>query len=251
MKAPQQGVGQEGIGVPSHVAIIMDGNGRWAKARGMPRQSGHRAGVKAARAVVEACGRRGVKILTLFTFSSENWKRPKQEVSGLMQLFVEALGKQVRELHKEGIKVRFIGQRSTLSEKLREQLEQAEELTRDNSRMLLNIALSYGGRWDIVNAAKSAIVDAQAGRLLVDELDEAAFSNYLSLAGQPDPDLFIRTGGETRISNFLLWNLAYTEMVFQDCLWPDFSEANLDSAFDSFAGRERRFGEVLDAAGAD
>lgn len=251
MKASQERVGSDGIAVPAHVAIIMDGNGRWARARGMPRQSGHRAGVKAARAVVEACGRRGVKILTLFTFSSENWKRPKEEVSGLMQLFIEALGKQVRELHKEGIKVRFIGQRSTLSDKLREQLEQAEELTRNNDRMLVNIALSYGGRWDIVNAAKSAIADAQAGRLVADELDEAGFSRYLSLAGQPDPDLFIRTGGETRISNFLLWNLAYTEMVFQDCLWPDFNDANLDAAFDSFAGRERRFGEVLDAAGAE
>ncbi|MDH3400267.1 MAG: isoprenyl transferase [Chromatiales bacterium] len=251
MKASQERVGQGGAGIPAHVAIIMDGNGRWARARGMPRQAGHRAGVKAAREVVEACGRRGVKILTLFTFSSENWKRPKEEVVGLMQLFVEALGKQVRELHKEGIKVRFIGQRSTLNDKLRKQLEQAEELTRNNTRMLLNIALSYGGRWDIVNAAKLAIADAQAGRLVADDLDEESFSRYLSLSGQPDPDLFIRTGGETRISNFLLWNLAYTEMVFQDCLWPDFSDANLDAAIDSFAGRERRFGEVLDAAGAE
>jgi undecaprenyl diphosphate synthase len=251
VKASQDHVGHEGASVPAHVAIIMDGNGRWARARGMPRQAGHRAGVKAARQVVEACGERGVKILTLFTFSSENWKRPKKEVSGLMQLFVEALGKQVRELHKEGIKVRFIGQRNNLSDKLQERLEQAEELTRDNSRMLLNIALSYGGRWDIVNAAKSAIADAQAGRLVADDLDEETFSQYLSLPGQPDPDLFIRTGGETRISNFLLWNLAYTEMVFQDCLWPDFSDANLDSAIDSFAGRERRFGEVLDATGEE
>ena len=251
MKASQDRVGQGGAGIPAHVAIIMDGNGRWARARGMPRQAGHRAGVKAAREVVEACGRRGVKILTLFTFSSENWKRPKEEVVGLMQLFIEALGKQVRELHKEGIKVRFIGQRSTLNDKLRRQLEQAEELTRNNTRMLLNIALSYGGRWDIVNAAKLAIADAQAGRLVADDLDEESFSRYLSLSGQPDPDLFIRTGGETRISNFLLWNLAYTEMVFQDCLWPDFSDANLDAAIDSFAGRERRFGEVLDAAGAE
>ena len=176
MKASQERVGQGGAGIPAHVAIIMDGNGRWARVRGMPRQAGHRAGVKAAREVVEACGRRGVKILTLFTFSSENWKRPKEEVVGLMQLFVEALGKQVRELHKEGIKVRFIGQRSTLNDKLRKQLEQAEELTRNNTRMLLNIALSYGGRWDIVNAAKLAIADAQAGRLVADDLDEESFS---------------------------------------------------------------------------
>jgi undecaprenyl diphosphate synthase len=167
-----------------------------------------------------------------------------------MQLFIEALGQEVRELHKEGIKVRFIGQRSTLNNRLRKQLEKAEELTRDNTRMLLNIALSYGGRWDIVNAAKSAIAEVQAGRLAADDLDEEVFSRYLSLSGQPDPDLFIRTGGETRISNFLLWNLAYTEMVFQDCLWPDFCDANLEAAIDSFAGRERRFGEVLDEAGA-
>lgn len=251
MKASQDGVGNNGAGVPNHVAIIMDGNGRWAKARGMPRQSGHRAGVTAAREVVEACGKRGVKILTLFTFSSENWKRPKEEVSGLMQLFVEALGKQVKELHKQGIKVRFIGQRDTLSDRLRKKLEQSEELTRNNNRMLLNIALSYGGRWDIVNAARSAIADAQAGHLAAEELDEERFSSYLSLAGQPDPDLFIRTGGETRISNFLLWNLAYTEMVFQDCLWPDFKDSNLDAAMSSFAGRERRFGEVLDQVGGE
>lgn len=251
MKASQDHVGQRSASIPAHVAIIMDGNGRWARARGMPRQAGHRAGVKAAREVVEACGRRGVKILTLFTFSSENWKRPKEEVSGLMQLFIEALGQEVRELHKEGIKVRFIGQRSTLNNRLRKQLEKAEELTRDNTRMLLNIALSYGGRWDIVNAAKSAIAEVQAGRLAADDLDEEVFSRYLSLSGQPDPDLFIRTGGETRISNFLLWNLAYTEMVFQDCLWPDFCDANLEAAIDSFAGRERRFGEVLDEAGAE
>jgi len=232
--------------LPRHVAIIMDGNGRWAKARGMARQAGHRAGVKAAREVVEACGKLGIEVLTLFTFSSENWKRPKEEISGLMQLFVEALGKQVRDLHKEGIAVRFIGDRATLNARLRKRLDEAEELTRNNTAMQLNIAMSYGGRWDIVQAARSAIADVQAGRLMPDELDERRFAGYLSLPNVRDPDLFIRTGGEMRVSNFLLWNLAYTELVFQDCLWPDFNEDNLRAAMASFAGRERRFGEVLD-----
>jgi undecaprenyl diphosphate synthase len=227
----------------------MDGNGRWARARGMPRQAGHRAGVKAARAVVEACGKLGVEILTLFTFSSENWKRPKEEVNGLMQLFIEALGKQVRDLHKQGIVVKFIGDRATLNDRLRARLREAEDLTRNNTRMQVNIAMSYGGRWDIVQAARSAIADVQAGHLRPEDLDEQRFAKYLSLPDTPDPDLFIRTGGETRISNFLLWNLAYTEMVFQQCLWPDFGESHLREAIESFAGRERRFGEVLDVAG--
>jgi undecaprenyl diphosphate synthase len=247
VSALHTGAPQGRMTVPRHVAIIMDGNGRWAKARGMARQAGHRAGVKAAREVVEACGKMGVQVLTLFTFSSENWKRPKEEVSGLMQLFLEALGKEIRDLHKEGIAVRFIGDRATLTARLRRRLDEAEELTRDNTAMQLNIAMSYGGRWDIVQAARVAIADVQAGRLRPEELDEQRLSQYLSLPNVPDPDLFIRTGGEMRVSNFLLWNLAYTELVFQDCLWPDFNEEHLRAAMESFAGRERRFGEVPDA----
>ena len=247
MSTSHTGTPPGGMTIPRHVAIIMDGNGRWAKARGMARQAGHRAGVKAAREVVEACGKMGVQVLTLFTFSSENWKRPKEEVSGLMQLFVEALGKEVRDLHKEGIAVRFIGDRATLTPRLRRRLDEAEKLTRENTAMQLNIAMSYGGRWDIVQAARAAIADVQAGHLVPDELDERRFSEYLSLPKVPDRDLFIRTGGEMRVSNFLLWNLPYTELVFQDCLWPDFNADNLRAAMESFAGRERRFGEVLDA----
>ena len=250
MSTSQTGAQQGGVILPRHVAIIMDGNGRWAKARGMARQAGHRAGVKAAREVVEACGKMGVEVLTLFTFSSENWKRPKEEISGLMQLFLEALGKQVRDLHKQGIAVRFIGDRATLNARLRTRLDEAEELTRHNTAMQLNIAMSYGGRWDIVQAARAAMTDVQVGRLRPEELDEQRFASYLSLPDVPDPDLFIRTGGEMRVSNFLLWNLAYTELVFQDCLWPDFNEDNLRAAMASFAGRERRFGEVLDTAEA-
>jgi len=250
LQASDSAVQAQDSHLPRHLAIIMDGNGRWARARGMPRQAGHRAGVKAARGIVEACGRLGIPTLTLFTFSSENWKRPKSEVAGLMKLFLQAIGKESRELHRNNVRLGFIGDRSALSPALCEQLAAAESLTGSNSGMRLNIAMSYGGRWDIVQAVRGVLADVRAGRLAPEQLDEDRLAGYLSLAGQPDPDLFIRTGGEMRVSNFLLWNLAYTEMVFSPTLWPDFSAADLQAALASFAGRQRRFGGVPDAAEA-
>ena len=239
MISPQD---EAAAGVPRHIAIVMDGNGRWAERRGMPRTAGHRAGTKAARAAVEQCARRGVGALTLFAFSSENWSRPAEEVGVLMQLFVEALQRQVRELQDNGVRLRFIGDRVRLSEKLRAAMQAAEERTAGNDRLELFVAVSYGGRWDILQAARSIAEDACAGRLDPAGIGEDDLSSRLALAGQPDPDLFIRTGGEHRISNFLLWNLAYTELFFTDILWPDFDAAALDAAIDQFARRERRFG---------
>jgi len=228
--------------LPQHVAIIMDGNGRWARKRGLPRNLGHKAGLGAARRVIEHCTERGVKALTLFTFSSENWQRPEGEVSRLMELFLGALGKDVRELHENGIRVRFIGARRAFSDKLQRGMAEAEELTAANPRMLLNIAVGYGGRWDIVEAARGFARKVAAGQAKPGELDEQALGAGLALAGSPDPELFIRTGGERRISNFLLWNLAYSELYFSDALWPDFDAAALDEAFAWYATRQRRFG---------
>jgi len=229
-------------GVPRHIAIVMDGNGRWAERRGMPRTAGHRAGTKAARAAVEQCARRGVGALTLFAFSSENWSRPAEEVGVLMQLFVEALQRQVRELEENGVRLRFIGERARLSDKLRGAMRSAEERTAGNTRLELFVAVSYGGRWDIVEAARRLAAEACAGELDPAAIGEDDLASRLALAGVPDPDLFIRTGGEHRISNFLLWNLAYTELYFTDTLWPDFDSVALDAAIDQFARRERRFG---------
>ena len=228
--------------VPRHIAIVMDGNGRWAERRGKPRTAGHRAGTKAARAAVEQCARRGVGALTLFAFSSENWSRPADEVGVLMQLFVEALQRQVKELEENGVRLRFIGDRTRLSEKLRGAMQAAEERTAANARLDLFVAVSYGGRWDILEAARALAAEARAGRIDPDAMAEDDLAARLALAGTPDPDLFIRTGGEHRISNFLLWNLAYTELYFTDTLWPDFDAAALDAAIDHFAQRERRFG---------
>ena len=224
---------------PAHIAIIMDGNGRWAKSRGKPRHAGHKAGLDTARQIIEHCAERKVGVLTLFTFSSENWQRPETEVGLLMELFLVALGKDVRDLHKNGIRVRFIGDRSAFSTKLQAGMAEAEALTASNPRMLLNIAVGYGGRWDILDAARRL---AAAGQL--QDTDESGFSGALSLGGWPDPDLFIRTGGERRISNFLLWNLAYTELYFTDELWPDFGKPQLDEAIGWFQARERRFGKT-------
>ena len=223
--------------LPRHIAIIMDGNGRWARKRGLPRHAGHKAGLSAARRIIEHCTTRGVESLTLFTFSSENWQRPEGEVSRLMELFLGALGKDVQELHGNGIRVRFIGDRSAFSDKLRQGMVEGEKLTAGNRKMTLNVAVGYGGRWDVLDAARRL---ARDGRLR--DADESTFGAALALGGQPDPDLFIRTGGEQRISNFLLWNLAYSELYFCDTLWPDFDTQALDSACTWFATRQRRFG---------
>ena len=228
--------------VPRHVAIIMDGNGRWAAARALPRTAGHAMGVKSVRATVENCVKAGVEVLTLFAFSSENWKRPKEEVSMLMGRFLEALDNEVAELHGNQIRMRFIGQLEQLSPALRERMEGAERLTRDNSRMTLVIAVAYGGRWDIVHAARALASRCASGELAAEAIDEASLSAAMALADLRDPDLLIRTGGEQRISNFLLWNLAYTELYFTDVLWPDFEGTELQRAFAYFGTRQRRFG---------
>ena len=227
----------------------MDGNGRWARQRAMPRQAGHRAGVRTARKIVEACARRGISTLSLFAFSSENWRRPRREVGALMRLFIEALDREVDELHANGIRLRFIGDRDSLTSALQARMAAAEERTRDNLRLTLVVALAFGGRWDIVCAARSLAQDAAAGRLDPATIDDEAVAGRLALAGLPDPDLLIRTGGEHRISNFLLWNLAYAECYFTDRLWPDFDEADLDAALERFRGVERRFGMTSEQVG--
>jgi undecaprenyl diphosphate synthase len=220
----------------------MDGNGRWAQRRALPRHFGHRAGAKAVRATVEGCARRGIEALTIFAFSSENWQRPPEEVTRLMELFVESIDKEVNELHRNGIRVRFIGELSRLREGLDVRIRAAEARTAGNTRMTLYIAVSYGGRWDIVEAARRLAQRAAAGTLDPGAVDEAAFAAELQLAGAPEPDLFIRTGGEQRISNFLLWNLAYSELYFCDTLWPDFDDAALEAALRFYSSRQRRFG---------
>ena len=230
------------IGLPRHVAVIMDGNGRWAQRRALPRHLGHRAGAKAVRATVEGCARRGVEALTIFAFSSENWQRPQEEVTRLMELFVESIDKEVDELHRNGIRVRFIGDLSRLRAGLGAKIAAAESRTAANQRMTLFIAVSYGGRWDIVEAARRLAARAVTGEIKPEAIDETMFADQLQLAGAPEPDLFIRTGGESRISNFLLWNLAYSELYFCDTLWPDFDDAALDAALLFYASRVRRFG---------
>jgi undecaprenyl diphosphate synthase len=229
-------------GLPRHVAVIMDGNGRWAQRRALPRHFGHRAGAKAVRATVEGCARRGVEALTIFAFSSENWQRPPEEVTRLMELFVESIDKEVDELHRNGIRLRFIGDLTRLREGLDDKIRSAEARTAGNTRMTLYIAVSYGGRWDIVAAARRLAAQAVAGQIEPQAIDENAFAAELQLAGAPEPDLFIRTGGEQRISNFLLWNLAYAELYFCDTLWPDFDDTALDAALRFYASRQRRFG---------
>jgi undecaprenyl diphosphate synthase len=229
---------------PQHVAIIMDGNGRWAKSRGMPRVAGHRASVKVVRKIVEECAQRDVKYLTLFAFSSENWLRPADEVGMLMGLFLDALVREVADLHRNQVRLRFIGDRDQLALELKQRMLDAEELTKKNTGLGLLVAVAYGGRWDITQACRSLAADAVANKVAVADIDEEQFAARLALAGIPDPDLLIRTGGEQRISNFLLWNFAYTELYFSDALWPEFSPAHLQAAFEFFAQRERRFGKT-------
>jgi undecaprenyl diphosphate synthase len=230
--------------LPRHVAIVMDGNGRWARQRHRPRSFGHRAGQKAVRATIESCLRHGIPALTLFAFSSENWRRPAGEVGALMELFLRALDREVGELHGNGVRIRFIGELAAFAAALRERMQAATAKTAGNGKLALNIAVNYGGRWDIANAAKQAALAVQRGELDATALDEQALARFFCLADLPPVDLFIRTGGEQRISNFLLWQLAYSELFFSDVLWPDFDDACLRRALEDFAGRERRFGKT-------
>jgi undecaprenyl diphosphate synthase len=230
--------------VPRHLAVIMDGNGRWAKARHLPRTAGHRQGLEATRRIIEACARAGVEVLTLFAFSSENWRRPKEEVSALMQLFISALGREVDRLVENGVRLRFIGEREAFGDDLVLRIGEAERRTRSQRGLQLVVAANYGGRWDLARAARDLASRAVRGELRPEEIGEAQVADALSLCGLPEPDLFIRTGGEQRISNFLLWDLAYTELYFTDTLWPDFDASCLQEAFTWFSARERRFGRT-------
>ena len=237
--------------IPRHLAVIMDGNGRWAERRMRPRIIGHRAGARAVNVCIDFCLERGIRALTLFAFSSENWGRPQEEVGALMKLFMGALDREVEELHRRGVRVRFIGERERFSASIRERMQSAEAQTASNTRLDLVIAASYGGRQDIAQAARALASEVAAGTLRAEDIDEAAVAARMSLADLPAPDLFIRTGGDHRISNFLLWQLAYTELWFTDLLWPELDQATLQLALDDYAGRERRFGltsaQVVDA----
>ncbi|MCU0924892.1 MAG: polyprenyl diphosphate synthase [Hydrogenophaga sp.] len=226
-------------GLPRHVAIVMDGNGRWAKQRFLPRLAGHKQGVEALRRTVQACVDRGIEVLTVFAFSSENWSRPADEVSGLMDLLSMLLEREVAKLHRHGVRLCFPGDRTGLSPRVVEALQAAENTTAGNQRLVLNVCFNYGGRWDIAQAARRL---AAEGR----EITEQSLCKATALAHVGDPDLLIRTGGEVRISNFLLWQCAYTEFVFTPCLWPAFDTAELDRALADYAGRERRFGQTSD-----
>jgi undecaprenyl diphosphate synthase len=230
--------------IPQHVAVVMDGNGRWAQQRLRPRAFGHRAGVKAVRGLIQACIRREIAVLTLFAFSSENWSRPKGEVSSLMDLFLRSLRKEADQLAGNGVRLRFIGERSAFGAELQSAMAEVQLKTAANHRLQLNIAVNYGGRWDIVEAARKLAAAVQAGDLLPDQIGVEQLHAGTSLADLPDPDLLIRTGGEQRISNFLLWQCAYTELYFCDTLWPDFDEVALDMALANFRSRQRRFGGV-------
>ena len=239
---------------PRHIAVVMDGNGRWATKRLLPRTAGHKAGVNATRAMVENCVRHGIEALTIFAFSSENWNRPEKEVDSLMSLFVKTLGSEINKLHKQNVRVLFIGDRSRFNSKLQKGIADAENLTANNTGLALNIAANYGGRWDIVNACQRLVKQIASGEIGADDIDEHSFAARLSLAHLPEPDLFIRTGGEQRISNFLLWQSAYSEFYFSNALWPDFDEAELVKALDEYATRQRRFGKTsqqINAADSD
>jgi undecaprenyl diphosphate synthase len=244
------GVNEHSDDIPQHVAIVMDGNGRWARKRRLPRHAGHRSGVKTVRSIVELAAQRGISYLTLFAFSSENWSRPEAEVSKLMQLFLEAVQREAASLHRNKVKLTFIGAREQLQPGLVTKISEAEALTAGNDGLSLIVAVAYGGRWDIVNAAKSLAVQVEQDRLAAEAIDENVFSRELQLADIPDVDLLIRTGGEQRISNFLLWNIAYAELYFTDRLWPDFAAADFDAAIAHFAGRQRRYGHTGDQIGA-
>lgn len=230
--------------LPKHVAIIMDGNGRWAEHRGLLRSEGHRLGLDAVKRVVKSCIKKKIPMLSLWAFSSENWARPLEEVAFLMQLFLEVLDSEVQELHQEKISLRFIGNREVLLPDLQAKMTAAEQLTKNNQGLILNILINYGGKWDIVQATKSLLAEAMAGKIESEEINEALFAQYLCTSNLPDPDLFIRTSGEQRLSNFFLWQLAYTELYFSELYWPDFSEDEFEKALNFFCHRERRYGKI-------
>jgi undecaprenyl diphosphate synthase len=230
--------------LPRHVAIIMDGNGRWAEQRHLPRIAGHRRGVEAVREAVKECAKRGIGVLTLFAFSSENWQRPPQEVGLLMELFITSLRRETKMLQENHIQLRVIGERSALNDKLQQEIASVEAVTRANDRLVLVVAANYGGRWDITQATRKLAWQARLGKIDPDEITPAHLEAHLSLRGLPEPDLFIRTSGEQRLSNFLLWQLAYTELYFTEVLWPDFDSAALNAALASYASRQRRFGHT-------
>jgi len=242
---------QPRLHLPRHVAIVMDGNGRWALQRKLPRTAGHRAGIKSIRAIMEESVRQGIQAVTLFAFSSENWCRPRVEVNFLMDLFAGTLHSEVNRLTENGVRLRVIGERTAFPEKLRHRIAAVEKVTSTNAAMLLQVAANYGGRWDIVQAAWRLATDACAGRIAPEDVDEGMFSTRLSFPDLPDPDLFIRTGGERRISNFLLWQSAYSELYFSDLMWPDFDASAYREALADFAGRQRRFGLTGDQARID
>lgn len=230
--------------IPRHIAIVMDGNGRWAQQRGLLRVEGHRAGVNSVKAVIRCCLENQIEVLSLFAFSSENWSRPAEEVDFLMQLFLKALQQEVHELHEHGIRLRFIGDRGALSQTLCEQMLWAENLTVQNQKLHLNVVVNYGGKWDITQSVRQLALKIECGDLIAQSIDETLVASHLSMADLPDPDLFIRTSGEQRISNFFLWQLAYTEMYFTDIHWPDFNEDEFKKALGSYQQRQRRYGKT-------
>ena len=237
--------------IPQHVAVIMDGNGRWARKRALPRHAGHRSGVGAVRRTVERAAQQGVKCLTLFAFSSENWSRPRDEVNRLMGLFLEALQREIEELHQNDVRLQFIGARWQLRPELVKKIESAEAQTAANTGLSLHIAVAYGGRWDIVEASRRLANRVARGEVEAADIDEQTFAEQLQLAGVPDVDLMIRTGGERRISNFLLWHLAYAELWFCDTLWPDFAAQEFDEALAYYSARQRRYGQTGEQAEAE
>ena len=244
---PERGLrhgGSRGGNLPRHVAIIMDGSGRWARRRRLPRIAGHRAGVGAVREVVRACGEKGIEALTLFAFSSENWQRPPDEVERLMGLFMTALEQEARKLHEHNVRLEVVGERRALNDMLRKRIEQAEELTRANTGLRLVVAANYGGHWDVTQACRAIAARVRDGQLDPEAITPEVVESFLSLPELPAPDLFIRTGGEVRISNFLIWHLAYTELYFTHTLWPDFNRRSLEAALDDYASRQRRFGRT-------
>ncbi|HHS83416.1 MAG TPA: isoprenyl transferase [Gammaproteobacteria bacterium] len=244
MPEPDQTTTRQSSAIPRHVAIIMDGNGRWAKQRRLPRIAGHRAGVKSVRRVVERCIESGIEALTVFAFSTENWRRPQKEVGLLMELFLTALEREVKKLHQHDVRMRIVGDRSRFPVKLQNKIAEAERYTAANTSLTFTIAANYGGRWDITQAVRELGHAIERGELKADQISEELLQSNLTLSTLPEPDLFIRTGGEQRISNFLLWQLAYTEFYFTDTLWPDFGKESFADALESFASRQRRFGRT-------